>query len=77
MIRTAPRRRWPAAAPPAAPTVAPTVLQITDAELHTLMTALGDYRDTLLLDLDREPDCRTYREHLRETVTLLDRLANL
>ena len=50
---------------------------LSACELWHLQTALEEYRDRLLADLDREPDCRTYREHLRETVTLLDRLANL
>ncbi len=79
--RTTPRRRAAAASSASASTsatLAPaTVLQITDAELHTLTTALGDYRDAVMRDLDREPDCRTYRTHLQETCTLLDRLANL
>ena len=50
---------------------------LSACELWHLQTALGEYRDTLLKDLDREPDCRTYREHLQETCSLLDRLADL
>ena len=61
---------------PACPRNAAPVL-LSSCELHTLTTALGDYRDTLLRDLEREPDCRTYRCHLQETCSLLDRLADL
>ncbi len=84
--RNTPRRRSRHAAAAAASTasastsatLAPaSVLQITVAELHTLTSALSDYRDTLMRDLDREPECRTYRTHLQETCSLLDRLANL
>ena len=42
-----------------------------------MTAALADYKDALLRDLDREPDCRTYRTHLHETVSLLDRLATV
>ena len=50
---------------------------LTPCELWHLQTALEEYRDSLLRDLDREPDCRTYRTHLAETCSLLDRLADL
>jgi len=50
---------------------------LTACELWHLQTALADYKDALLRDLEREPDCRTYRTHLQETCSLLDRLAGL
>ncbi len=50
---------------------------LTTCDLWTLQTALTEYKDKLLLDVEREPACPTYRQHLREAVNLLDYLKQL
>ncbi len=52
-------------------------LTLSECDLWHITTALGEYRDRLLQDMQAEPGCRTYRRHLQETVSLLDNLANL